>query len=154
MGASWQESKKYIHNFIVVTRVRPGVAEEEDRSDQQVSDEELEVNRFDFAEVIMTRIGGAVAGDSEEEAGDDSKDGARQAFANAREIPAQIGPTQRPEPRDVGPEQLQKAFAATAASQKQEYTGTSTEPSDKDPSFSALRKRTEQDIWQWLQKKK
>jgi hypothetical protein len=140
-----------------VTRVRPGYTEEEDRSDEQVSDEELQVNKFSFAEVIKTTIGGAVAGENEEEAGDDRKDGARQAFAKAHkmwEIPAQSTPLQHTEPRDLEPEKLQKAFAAAAASQKQEYTGSSKESSDKDPSFSAGRKYTEPDIWQWLQTKK
>jgi hypothetical protein len=91
-----EESNKYVCNFIVV-------------SDEQLSDEELEVTKFNFAEVIKTRIGDAVAGDNEEEAGDDSKDGARQAFAKARkmwEILAHSGPLQHPEPRDVDPEQL------------------------------------------------
>jgi hypothetical protein len=44
------------------------------------------VNKSNFAEVIETRIGCAVVGENEEEAGDDSKDGARQAFAKAREM--------------------------------------------------------------------
>jgi hypothetical protein len=96
------ESNKYIHNFIVVTHVRPGDTEEEARSDEQVRDEELEVNKFSFAEVIKTRIGGAVAGENDEEAGDDSKDGARQAFAKAHkmwEIPPQSTPLRHTEPR-------------------------------------------------------
>jgi hypothetical protein len=60
-----------------VTRVRPGDAEEEDRSDEQFSDEELEVNKFNFAEVIKTRIGGAVAGENEEGRQRRSKTGVR-----------------------------------------------------------------------------
>ena len=94
------------------TCVGPGDTEEEDRSDEQVSDEELEVNKFNFAEVIETRIGGAVAGENEEETGDDSKDGARQAFAKAHkmwQIPAQSTPLQHPEPGDLEAEKLQKA---------------------------------------------
>jgi hypothetical protein len=144
-----EEFHKYIRNFIVVTRVRPRDTEEEDCSDEQVSDEELVVNKFNFAEVVETRIGGAVAGENEEGAGDDSKDGARQAFAKAREmwqILAQSTPLQRPEPGDPEAEKLQKTFAAVAASQKQEYTGSSKESSDKDPSWTAGRLFAERDI--------
>jgi hypothetical protein len=141
----------------VVTRVRPGDTAEEDRSDEQVSDEELEVNKFNFAEVIKTRIGGAVAGANDEETGDDSKDGARQAFAKARamwQFHSQSTPLQHPEPGDLEPEKLQKASAAAAVSHKQEYTGSSKESSDKDPSWTAGRKHTDQVFWQRLQTKK
>jgi hypothetical protein len=109
----------------------------------------LELNKFSFAEVINTRNGGAVAGENEEEAGDDSKDGARQAFAKACEmweIPAQSTPLQRTE--------TAKSVAAMAASQKQEYTGSRKESSDEDPSVSVGRKHAEQEIWQQLQTKK
>jgi hypothetical protein len=157
MDVSRQKNpKKYIHDFKVVTRVRPGDTEEEDRRDEQVCDEELEMNKFNFAEVSETRIGGAVAGENEKEASDDSKDGARQAFAKARklwQIPARSTPLQHPEPGDLEPEKLQKAFAAAAASQKQEYSGSSKESSDKDPSWTAGHKCAEQDIWQGLQTK-
>jgi hypothetical protein len=128
-----------------------------ERSDEQVSNEELEVNKFNFAEVFKTRIGGAVAGENQEEAGDDSKDGAKQAFAKARKVRgilAQSTPLQHTEPRDLEPQKLQKTLTAAAASQKQEHTGSSKESSDKDPSFSAGRKYAKQAILQRSQTKK
>jgi hypothetical protein len=144
--------EKYIRNFIVVTRVRPGDAGEEDRSDEQVSDEELEVNKFNFAEVIKTRIGGAVAGENEEETGDDSNDGARQAFAKARkmwQIPAQSAALQHPEPGDLEAEKLQKAFVSEAGVHRCEQRVA------RQKSFLYVdRKCTEQDIGQRLQTNK
>jgi hypothetical protein len=70
----------------VLARVRPADPDEEDRSDEQLSEGELEVNKFNFADVVETRIGGDGAGDDKDEVGDGSKDGARQAFAKAREM--------------------------------------------------------------------
>jgi hypothetical protein len=91
-------------NFKVVTRVRPGDAEEEDRSDEQVSDEELEANKFNFAEVIETRIGDAVAGENEEEQRR-SKTGVRQGakdVANPGSWHTTTTPrTRRPRSREI-----------------------------------------------------
>jgi hypothetical protein len=134
-----EESRKYIHNFIVVTCVRPGDAEEEDRSDEQVSDEELEVNEFNFAEVIETRIGGVVAGEHEEETGDDSEDGARQGahdVANPGSERATAAPrSRRPRSRETAKGIRSRGRVSEAG--VYQFEG---------PSWTAGRKYAEQDI--------
>ena len=51
-----EESKRYIQNFLVVTRVRPD-EENVDHSDDLLSDEELIVDNSSFLEAISTRVG-------------------------------------------------------------------------------------------------
>lgn len=55
-----QESARYIRNFLSVNRMRPRDRDQEAecRSDDLISDEELELSREELAEALETRIGG------------------------------------------------------------------------------------------------
>ena len=57
-----EESKRYINNFLVVTRVRPDDDEDEiATSDDLISDDELFVDSSNFEEAISTRLGSGKA---------------------------------------------------------------------------------------------
>ena len=59
------ESKRYIDNFLAVTRTRPD-DEEEVLSDVELSDEELHVSAQNFAECVKTRMGKGPRTDAED----------------------------------------------------------------------------------------
>ena len=51
------EVKRYINNFLVVTRARPDDDLAEEHSDDLVIDEELSIDEANVTEAISTRIG-------------------------------------------------------------------------------------------------
>ena len=52
-----EESKRYIQNFLVVTRTRPEDDDLDANSDDILSDEELIIDNSTFEEAISTRVG-------------------------------------------------------------------------------------------------
>ena len=53
-----EESKRYVNNFLVVTRVRPDDEDPDNvHSDDLISDEELHVDKSCFDEAMSTRMG-------------------------------------------------------------------------------------------------
>ena len=86
------ESKRYIDNFLAVTRTRPD-DEEEVLSDVELSDEELHVSAQNFAECVKTRMGkgprtnagdSTLRGDDDQDAEDDVLPTTQEAFDLAR----------------------------------------------------------------------
>ena len=53
-----EESVRYINNFLSVYRARPRDPSEDVLSDEDVSDEELELTEADLARALKTRVGG------------------------------------------------------------------------------------------------
>ena len=52
-----EESKRYIQNFLVVTRTRPEDDDLDANSDDILSDEELLIVRINLEEAISTQVG-------------------------------------------------------------------------------------------------
>ena len=52
-----EESKRYIRNFLVVTRTRPEDDDLDANSDDVLSDEELIIDNSNFEEAVSTRVG-------------------------------------------------------------------------------------------------
>ena len=117
-----EEARRYISNFLVVTRARPesGI-EDEVRSDDQASDEELYLDRASFEEAIGTKVGTGTGRQAQEKtaAAIHAEEPAGQSFSLAK---VRWAP---PELKDVhdclegvpmDPEVLQEARAAARAS--------------------------------------
>ena len=63
-----EESKRYVNNYLAVTRARPDEAEDVDaNSDDLISDEDYTVQAGDFENAIKTRIGSGRAQERDEE---------------------------------------------------------------------------------------
>jgi len=162
------ETKRYLDNFLAVTRTRPD-EEAEEHSEEDFSDEELVVDSHNFKEVVKTRMGsGAKKGvkqsadlgeqghDSEEE-GNQAAPGTKEAFDFAHsmwEVPHRDGKAERVQPCNVGPDELEKALAAASASQKLERTVSYDFKDPTDPSLRANKKYSARDIWDWLEKQR
>ena len=83
------ESKRYVDNFLVVTRARPdGEDSGGENSDDIFSDEELFINNDTFEDALDTRMGkGSRKRDMVEVAGEDAEDpNARDAFEKAHNM--------------------------------------------------------------------
>ena len=102
-----QETKRYLHNFMSVTRARPEEHEEE-HSEDQLSDEELQVNKHNFRDALKTRMGsGPQKRDvTEDDVGehDNVSKSTREAFDSAHamwQIPTMHGSPELPEVSDI-----------------------------------------------------
>ena len=79
-----EENRRYIHNFLCVTRARPDRDINDDAvSDEQLDDEDLAINKEDFYKAVSTKIG-REREDTEEGAFETQE--AKRAFDIAKEL--------------------------------------------------------------------
>jgi len=161
------ETKKYLDNFLAVTRTRPN-DDEELQSDDQFSDDELVIDSHNFADVVRTRMGTggkhAIAASSnpgediaEGEENNEAAPGTKEAFDFAHsmwEVPARDGSAMKGQQASLQPEDLDKALAAASASQKRENESKSVAKDPTEASIRAGKKYSSQDVWHWLEEKK
>jgi hypothetical protein len=159
-----QETKRYLDNLFAVTRARPDddVAE---NSDEELSDEELDINGHNFDQIVKTRMGAGVERlrtvledgqtNCEEEA--EVPETIKAAFASAHrmwQIPDGVAQARRPAPDCIAPEDLDKAFAAASSSQRKGYVNSSEGASSRDPSVRCATAYTPGDVWTWYNSKR
>ena len=125
-----QETKRYLDNFMAVTRNRPGDQIEE-HSDDDFDDEELLVCSQNFAEVVRTRMGKGLRTEQKSRSAEDHMDsdpeeaapqGTKDAFNFAHvmwEVPKTPSKMEKPSLPPTDAAGLEKAFAAAAASQQE-----------------------------------
>ena len=163
-----EEVKRYINNFMVVTRARP----EEDvdnNSDDLVSDDELVVDQDNFADAVATRIGtGRDMPDSrcagQVEASEDalelkvapnekSLDSALQSFERAQAywpVQEQSGDMHKHKGCEITSERLEFAKAAARASQSRESVFQQKQSSTRTPGCHAKKNFTTQNAETFL----
>ena len=159
------EVKRYIDNFLVVTRSRPEDVDDE-QHEEAISDEELIVGQHNFSKVVKTRMGAGrqqasghadMDGECVEEAAPGAHQATKEAFDLARRMwsvpPLQDGLHQE-EGIQIDADQLKKAFAAAAASQKNDFKFEYTAASAEGPGPSARQHKSYNaaDIEDWLRK--
>ena len=130
-----EESKRYIQNFLVVTRVRPE-EEDMDHSDDLLSDDELILDNSSFEEAISTRVGSRrtltdnrskqyADGDesllvpAEKVTPDDNSGDAFQKAATYWPVPKMITHPTKRAGEEISADMLVKIKQAVTASQKQ-----------------------------------
>ena len=117
----------------------------QEHSDDNFSDEELEIDSHNFNEILKTRmgVGGKKKHDQDhsdlEKNSEDAKvpESTLVAFTSAQnmwQIPSSTAKTTRISTANVSMESLEKAFAAAALSQKQEYGNTAATDKIRHPS--------------------
>ena len=154
-----EEVKRYIYNFLVVTRTRPN-DEENEHTDDDSEDEELVVDKYNFDEIVKTRIGMGPRKKNDEigtangvHAEDAVPETAQEVFDKAREmwsLPAPLDGKEKPSDKVMTDEELKQTLAAAAASQKQETTGAGfASPQNKKPVARKSKNYTASDIWAW-----
>ncbi len=150
---------RYINNFLAVHRVRPRDPEEDDRSDEDVSDEELEVSHACLAEALNIRIAGKESGDAEgsgdEAVGDSHKQSSTINISIAQQAWSSVGDGLFGAAR--GPQvatttSLDKVVAAAKASRRKEksLTGRVRDASARDGIVKALTAATPDQVEAWL----
>jgi len=125
-----EEVKRYIQNFLIVTRTRPS-DEQDVHSDDQFSDEELVVNSSNFRDIVKTRIASGPKRDAEEKKDEQtqkSEASAEAAFEKARDMwiisdSAETVMTSEGE-TIMTSEEVKKTLAAAQSSQKQADVGS------------------------------
>jgi len=157
-----QETKQYLDNFFAVTRARP----EEDageHSDNNFSDEELDVGAHNFKDILKTRMGTGMErkpaeGENDNASPDDRvPSSTKEAFSSAHSmwhIPEDSAASTRPRGSDISEENLAKAFSAAASSQRKEFSGPPADGKTREPSLRATGGFTAKDVWMWYEKKK
>ena len=146
-----EESRRYIQNFLVVTRVRPEDDNAEENSDDLLSDEELHLDNFLFEEAISTRLGSGknrpdsrfISHDGHEDVEPVEKDALDENTVDAFQRALKYWPMPKASPKlkkqdavDISKETLSEIQAAAKASQKhtehtpqqQQQDGTLREP--------------------------
>ena len=111
-----EETKKYVSNFLSVTRARPEDADD-DLGEEDFSDEELQVNKHNFRDALKTSMGKGPRNKNanEEEASDNDEQAPKstlEAFESARTtwpVPENCEtPGPCPGTSDIAPENLAK----------------------------------------------
>ena len=153
MVVRYEESRRYIGNFLVVTRMRPDQDERGDSDgDELLSDEELIINKSNFKQAISTR---ARSGKSPAD-GDASGEQSMDAFkmANDRWTVADDACEKWSTRGDVAmdPKDLKRAFESARASQKKEQSFSAHERSERAASCREAKSYTQDDINNWLRK--
>ena len=160
-----QETKRYVDNFLAVTRTRPD-DEAGERSDDDFSDEELEISAHNFSEILKTRMGTGTERQRTQMQEDGQNDSPEEpkvpemtkvAFASAHsmwQIPKDAATMDRALPSEVSSEDLDKALKAAAASQRKEFTNAAAEGAPRDASLRSASGYTAKDIWKWFDKKR
>ena len=162
------ETKMYLDSFMAVTRTRPDEDANDEASEDQLSDDELVVNASNFKEVIKTRMGagrrasdnpnrGAAESSDDDEANDAATKSTKEAFTLAHGMwnaPARPLTDNREPSYTVDPDDLQKALADAAASQKQEQGSRTSQKDAAEPALRPGKKYSAQDVRNWLEKQK
>ena len=162
-----EESKRYIQNFLVVTRVRPD-DEDVGHSDDMLSDEELIVDNSSFAEAISTRVGSKKkptdcrceqhADDGEtflvqadQETPDDNTVDAFQKAETYWPIPKTPTNPTRPTGDEMSDEIFVKTEQAVTASQKQTESTRQHVQDSREGSFRVGREYTTDDVHHFIE---
>ena len=159
------ETKRYVDNFLAVTRARPEDGADE-RSDESISDDELVVGRHNFAKVVKTRMGAGkqgaassndIDGENTELTEGQAPEATKEAFDLALRmwaVPSLKGKVSREGEVVIDEQQLKVALAAAASSQKQEfkadYSALSCQSSD--PSLRQAKRYSTADLDAWITK--
>ena len=174
-GSSWQQSllewfggkvlcteaKTYIDNFLAVTRARPFEEELHEHSDDQFSDEELCVDKNNFAKIVKTRMGAAtrkkkigiaMKSNSDSENDVEHPDAVIEAFALAETlwpVPQDRNKGSRKGLSKLTDDDINKALTAAKASQKKEHNNNEAELKPWDPKLRKGKAFTENNVWSW-----
>ena len=164
-GILCKESKRYIGNFLTVHRVRPSGDDSDDApSDDQVSDEELEVSHARLNEALETRVGGrgpetreddGGAGDPENAKEGSHRENSTSGMALAKDVWANNddgAPSRAQEPNFVTIEALDDVLAEARKSQRRERSLTANlkEAEERTASVRAITSATPEDVLKWL----
>ena len=158
-----RETKRYVDNFLAVTRAR-AEEEKEGHSDDDFSDEELLVGKHNFADIVKTRMGAGQRSSMKArgQRGEDSdiEDGVTKAtkdaftFANTLWEPPELqGVIKRPAALDMDPDQLEKAFAAAKESQKKEFATIYPKGKLENATVREDKSYSAKEVWAWFHQK-
>eukprot|EP00973_Karenia_brevis_P008878 1202227-Karenia_brevis.AAC.1 len=164
-----EESKRYINNFLAMTRVRPDDDVADAHSDDLISDTELQVEESTFEAAISTRMGAGrksgntkvratsiVADDThgpEPASEDEAHETTRDSFQRAQmywQVPDASADLCKPPGNRTDRSQLDKAKTAAKASQKQECRVLDLKE-EMSAAVSKQKGYTTKDVKTWLQ---
>ena len=118
-----QDSARYVSNCLCVFRVRPRHLDEDERSDEDIDDEELILTKHDLKEALKTRVGGHHKQEGTQTVKYGSKTtheaNSKQATGIAQRTWHSVEDSTRPESISpfIGDEQVKDAFKGARQSQ-------------------------------------
>ena len=145
------ESKRYIENFLVVTRTRPQDGNRADaNSDDQISDEELTLGREDLKDALKTHVGSTNKTEDEEIAANSGSHAAVDICKTVWLVPEDDKPKKQTSGRRMEKEQLDKILASAKISRRGENTAVRAPADSRDASATEMKLQSTENVMAWL----
>ena len=152
-----QESVRYINNLMSVYRIRPHDPSEDVLSDEDFSDEELELTEADLARALQTRIGGRESqgkGAKKEPSGGKAthEQNSRQGIRVAQQVWSRADDllVKESDGGTLDSERMKDSLKAARASQRQNKAGLVTVDEESFAQVQKYASCSKKDIDKWL----